>query len=407
MRSVLVEWRNILIYNRLASVKSSVLLPVIAFAILMAPIQAPAGIPAAGLNIGSATSVTFARQGRIILQSTLQRFHTAGTRLLVEKIPDPRGSGMGRMRLHPAFVWPQSIELLMLGAAAEYNPSGAPLLKSFSRTLHAYWCVHNGIGGFADTAWHKPLHRYYDDNEWITWGFLRAYRATHDRRYLRMAMRTFHFVLSGESSQLGGGLFWVEQNRITKNTCSNAPAIIDALKLYRATRNPAFIQTARRIYAWVNSRLLSRRDHLYYDHIDLHGRVGRTEWSYNTAAMIIANCQFYRLTHHSQYLRRAKMLGAAARNRWVDAATGGIKNPGPFAWVLIDAFIHLHDCDPAGHWRAVAVRAMQFVITHCHDKSGLYGAGWDRSPRAGTPLRLIDQASVGQSCFVLAQSMRK
>ena len=207
MRSVLVEWRNILIYNRLASVKSSVLLPVIAFAILMAPIQAPAGIPAAGLNIGSATSVTFARQGRIILQSTLQRFHTAGTRLLVEKIPDPRGSGMGRMRLHPAFVWPQSIELLMLGAAAEYNPSGAPLLKSFSRTLHAYWCVHNGIGGFADTAWHKPLHRYYDDNEWITWGFLRAYRATHDRRYLRMAMRTFHFVLSGESSQLGGGAF--------------------------------------------------------------------------------------------------------------------------------------------------------------------------------------------------------
>ena len=294
----------------------------------------------------------------------------------------------------------------MLAAATQYNSAHAPLLKSFVGTLGPYWRMHHGIGGYGDVTAPGPLHRYYDDNEWMTWGFLRAFGATHDPQYLRQAQATFRFVLSGESPRLGGGIFWLEQNRNSKNTCSNAPAIVDALKLYRVTRQKRYLQAAQRLYAWVNNRLLDPRDHLYFDHIDLTGKIDRTKWSYNTAAMIIANCQFYRLTPKAAFLHRAEQLAVAAQKRWVNSRTGAISNPGAFAWVLITAFVRLNQYDKHGKWGDLAIRAMNYVHAHCANGHGLYGPVWDHAPMRNRPLRLIDQAAVGESYFELADRLR-
>ena len=181
---------------------------------------------------------------------------------------------------------------------------------------------------------------------------------------------------------------------------------MDALKLYRATRQKRYLQTAQRLYKWVNRRLLDRRDHLYFDHIDLTGRIDRTKWSYNTAAMIIANCQFYRITPESVFLRRAEQLALAAQKRWVNSTTGAISNPGAFAWVLITAFVRLNQYDKQGKWGNLAVRVMNFVWEHCTDGHGLYGSAWDHPPKRNRPLRLIDQAAVGESYFELADRLR-
>ncbi len=348
----------------------------------------------------------FAQRGQRVLQTTLRLFRPRGSPRMVEKIPAWHADRGPAFEFQSAFAWPQSIELLMLAAATEYNSAHAPLLKSFVGTLGPYWRMHHGIGGYGDVVAPGPLHRYYDDNEWMTWGFLRAFQATHDPQYLEQAQATFRFVLSGESPRLGGGIFWLEQNRNSKNTCSNAPAIVDALKLYRATRQKRYLQTAQRLYKWVNRRLLDRRDHLYFDHIDLTGRIDRTKWSYNTAAMIIANCQFYRITPKSVFLRRAEQLALAAQKRWVNSTTGAISNPGAFAWVLITAFVRLNQYDKQGKWGNLAVRVMNFVWEHCTDGHGLYGSAWDHPPKRNRPLRLIDQAAVGESYFELADRLR-
>ncbi len=355
----------------------------------------------------NAHAALFARRGQRVLQTTLRLFRPHGWPRMVEKIPASRPGHGPQFQLQSAFAWPQSIELLMLAAATEYNSARAPLLKSFVGTLGPYWRMHNGIGGYGDVPAPGALHRYYDDNEWMTWGFLRAFQATHDPQYLRQAAATFRFVLSGESPRLGGGIFWLEQSRNTKNTCSNAPAIVDALKLYRATRQKRYLQTARRLYKWVNGRLLDRRDHLYFDHVDLAGRIDRTKWSYNTAAMIIANCQFYRITAKSVFLRRAEQLAIAAQKRWVNSRTGAISNPGAFAWVLITAFIRLNQCDKQGNWGNLAIQVMNFVHAHCANEHGLYGSVWNHAPMRNRPLRLIDQAAVGESYFELADRLRR
>ncbi|MGC8625291.1 MAG: glycoside hydrolase family 76 protein, partial [Phycisphaerae bacterium] len=198
------------------------------------------------------------------------------------------------------------MELLMLAEAAKCQLVDSGILWKFVQTLVPYWRVANGVGGFDVLPGNAPLDRYYDDNGWMTWGFLRAYSATYNRKYLAIAQRDFKFILSGESSALGGGIFWHEQAKTSKNTCSNGPAIIDALKLYSVTRRQFYLHTARKLYVWVNKHLQDRKDYLYFDHITLNGTITRTKWTYNTGTMLIANCLFYRITRQQKYLRRAK-----------------------------------------------------------------------------------------------------
>ena len=372
--------------------------------VLAGPGAAQAAPPRqAGSGNSSAAAVRFASLGQVVLHQTLRAYRIPGRPWLSGLLRHP--CRRPQARRHPAFVWAQGITLIMLADGARDRHADASLLKSFSGQLASYWRVAHGVGGYDVLPGNPPLDRYYDDNEWVAWGFLNAYRATHNPIYLRQAVRTFRFILSGENGQLGGGIFWHEQARKSKNACSNGPAIIDALKLYKATGRPAYLTEARRLYAWVNGHLLDRHDHLYFDHINVHGKIGRTKWSYNTAAMIIANCLLYRVSHRGVYLSRARTLAAAARQRWV-TAHGAIHNPGPFDWVLINAFINIYRCDHHKKWLTLAMRSMDYVDHHCANVCGWYGGGWVRPPRPGQPVQLLWQASVGEAYFTLAYALR-
>lgn len=341
--------------------------------------------------------------GKAIVRRTLNWFHRPGHVRLVEKIPPDATAASARKTDHGAFVWPQSMVLLMLAAEVQRYPHRAPMLQFFVHSLRGYWRMHKGLGAYADLPAPAPLDRFYDDNEWLAWGYLRAYRATHDKAYLHRARIIFRFIRSGESAQLGGGIFWLEQNRNTKNTCSNGPAIIDALKLYTDTGKTSYLIMAKKLYAWVNKNLQDHRTGLYFDHMNLDGKVQKTLWSYNSASMLIADCQFYRITHRHVFLRRAVALARAARRQWVNPASGAVANPAPFNWVLVDAFFHLYRCSGQKRWLHCDVRIMDYVHQHCMDRRGLYGSQWTHAPDKNTPRRLIDQAAAGQCYFFLGQ----
>ena len=54
------------------------------------------------------------------------------------------------------------------------------------------------------------------------------------------------FVLSGEDDELGGGVSLPQKRRRnSKNTCSNAPAIVAALRLHQKTTSPQHLATRR------------------------------------------------------------------------------------------------------------------------------------------------------------------
>src|SRR5207237_2956636 len=122
----------------------------------------------------------------------------------------------------------------------------------------------------------------------------------------------YKYMMTGFDTASGGGLYWQENKKATKNTCSNGPGIILALQLYRATKNKKYLDTAKLLYTWVNDKLKAPNG-LYYDNINVKtGRISRQMYSYNTGTMLQSNVYLYELTGEEQYLKEAVSIADSA-----------------------------------------------------------------------------------------------
>ena len=351
----------------------------------------------------------------------------------------------------PAFMWACGVQLSALAAAAPLDPTWKTRLLDYAQSLDRYWNKpneDNAIGGYDVLPVPKPLDRYYDDNEWVVLAMAEGYDVTADPALKARAEQAMAFVLSGEDKRLGGGIYWRESDKKTKNTCSNAPAIVAALRLYQITRKPAYLVTARRLYIWTNAHLQDA-DGLYWDNMKLDGGLDKAKYSYNTALMLRANCLLYQETHEQPYLDEARRLARASEAQWVKPDTGAMADGGRFAHLLCEAFLYLSDVEsslkptsktpattepgadtkPAAikpdptrpltsvpttnpllnatpdiaqdyttHWRQLVRRALTYVHDHVRDPSGHYPDRWDANTT--DPLAkygLLEQASVARA----------
>lgn len=146
---------------------------------------------------------------------------------------------------------------------------------------------------------------------WLGIDFADLYAATRQRRFLDEAERIWLFVASGTDDRLGGGIYWCEQKKGSKNTCSNAPGAVLALKLYLATGREEYLEQGRALYEWTRKRLLDRSDDLYFDNISLKGAVNKAKFSYNSGQMIQAGALLHRITGKKRYLAEAQQTAAA------------------------------------------------------------------------------------------------
>lgn len=120
----------------------------------------------------------------------------------------------------------------------------------------------------------KTDDRYYDDNQWIGIASLDAYKRTKDKKYLKLGTDIYHFMMSGYDTIAGGGLYWVESRKESKNTCSNGPGVLVALGMYEATANKKYLDTAILIYNWTTQHLRASNG-LYYDNYNIKKRKDR------------------------------------------------------------------------------------------------------------------------------------
>lgn len=303
---------------------------------------------------------------------------------------------------NPAFMWGCGVQLTALAAAARSDRTTyLPELTRFAKALRVYWQGDHG-GGYDVLPVPKPLDRYYDDNAWIVLGLAETYEVTKDPLYLTWADETFDFVMTGEDNQLGGGIFWKEQEKKSKHTCINAPATVCALRLYQLTHKPDYLKIARRLYAWTNAHLQDT-DGLFWDNIRLDGSVEKMKWTYNSALMIRANVEYYNVTHQKTFLAEAERIAQAAEKQWV-RPEGGIGDGGGFAHLLNEAFVFLYDADNDAHWLTVAERAAQYVHEKVRDPNGFYGNAWDRpQTTARDSVGILDQAAVARAFWFLAK----
>lgn len=116
---------------------------------------------------------------------------------------------------------------------------------------------------------------------------------------------------------LGGGIYWCEQKKFSKNTCSNAPASVLALKLYQTTRDEAYLQAGKDLYHWTQENLQDTVDYLYFDNKKLDGTIGKTKYQYNSGQMMQAAALMYGLTSDNRYLTDAQNLAKACSDRFL------------------------------------------------------------------------------------------
>ncbi len=192
----------------------------------------------------------------------------------------------------------------------KYLP-GLDIYFSISKAPPAYACFGNG---------HDD--RLYDDNIWLGIDFADLYRITKDKEFLERAEMIWKFVESGTDDKLGGGVYWDEGKKDSKNTCSNAPAVVLAVKLYMATKDKSYLKKAQDIYEWTKSVLRDPSDNLYWDNIKLDGRIQEWKFSYNAGQMIQAAALLHKVTRKKEYLEDAQATAAAAYNMYFEQFEG-------------------------------------------------------------------------------------
>lgn len=211
------------------------------------------------------------------------------------------------------------------------------------------------------------IENVYDDQMWICRELVRAYRLTGDADYLAEATTLADYCLDGWDCCLDakgneyGGISWGPGYN-SKHSCSNGPLIqplawlhdlylspdetadythnyIDAdgnrLSTQRL-RSEAYLDFARKVYAWQKEKLLNRSTGVYYDmlgadntiqyvtapdglryrtHVDT-GNPGGNAYTYNTGTMLAGSAELYRLTGDNAYLTDLRKLLSSSYNQF-------------------------------------------------------------------------------------------
>lgn len=116
----------------------------------------------------------------------------------------------------------------------------------------------------------------------------------------------FDFVYDNfRDDALGGGLYWINE-RTSKNSCLNSPAVIAAVKLSELLNDASYLEKARSLYAWQKETLTDGNgkvfDDIRYDKRRQAARIGRFSLSYNQGTFIGAAVLLYQQTRDQTYL---------------------------------------------------------------------------------------------------------
>lgn len=268
--------------------------------------------------------------------------------------------------------------------------------------LQAYYDDGRLPAGYASYIDKEPVPaRFYDDNIWVGINFMEVYRLTGENKYLQQALRIWHFVESGMDDQLDGGIYWCEQERTTKNACSNAPGAVLALKLYLATGDKAFLNQGKILYHWVQQYLQDPSDCLYFDHITLDREVCKAKYAYNSGQMMQAAALLYLLTGQTQYLSDAQCIAENCYQYFF--STFSPEGMSPFrllkdgdVWftaVMLRGFIELYRVDGNRVYLECFRRNLDYAWEHAREENGLFGTDFSGRKKE-TDKWLLTQAAM-------------
>jgi len=310
-----------------------------------------------------------------------------------------------------SYLWPYSGSLSAVTAlyGATHNSKYKKLLDlKVLPGLEEYLDNKREPYAYASYVNTAPLSdRFYDDNIWIGIDFTDLYRLTGDKRLLDKALLIWNFIESGKDDLLRGGVYWCEQNKNGKNTCSNAPAAVYALKLFEATNDSSFFFRGKELYDWVKTNLQDTTDYLYFDNINVNGNVDKAKYAYNSGQMLQSASLLYKLTNNPLYLKDAQNIASSAYLYFFhdfNAKNGKsfkLLNKGNvwFTAVMLRGYIELYNIDKDNEYINAFRKNLDYAWKHMRDKkSGLFNSDWsgetkDHSKWLLTQLAMVEMYS--------------
>ena len=174
----------------------------------------------------------------------------------------------------------------------------------------------------------------------------------------------------------------MEQQKEAKHTYSNAPSTVLGVKLYRLTKDAKYLEKAKETYAWTKKHLCDPTDHLYWDNINLKGKVSKEKYAYNSGQMIQAGVLLYEETGDEQYLHDAQQTAAgtdAFFRTKADKKDPTVKVHKDMAWFNVILFrglkaLYKIDKNPA-YVNAMVENALH-AWENYRDENGLLGRDW-------------------------------
>lgn len=114
------------------------------------------------------------------------------------------------------------------------------------------WCANNA---------------YNDDIAWICIGFARIYHLTGEKKYLNLSKKNFDTMWKRAYSPdvLGGGLWWKDDQKDTKNSCIQCPASIAACLIAKGTGDDSYYEKAKELMEWEFETLFNPETGEVYD----------------------------------------------------------------------------------------------------------------------------------------------
>jgi len=343
-------------------------------------------------NISTNVNINQER-AQILLDSLYEKYSISGTPLLRESYPfikvievadgDENQSNTPKQY---SYLWPYSATFSAINAL--YKTSGDNKYYSLLKTK-----VIPGLEEYFDSK-RKPFayasyvtsiseaDRYYDDNIWVGTEFVNIYQITKNTEYLNKAKLIWEFILSGIDQTLGGGIYWCEQKKDSKNACSNAPGCVYAFKLFEATKDSTYFYKGRELYEWTKKNLQDTISYLYFDRINPDGEIIPAKYAYNSGQMMQAAALQYKLTSNPDFLTEAQKIAESCLRYFFSTYTTDCgeeiillkKGDVWFGAVMLRGFIELYRLDNNRKYIDVYKKNLDYAWTYSREKNGLFNA---------------------------------
>lgn len=177
---------------------------------------------------------------------------------------------------------------------------------------------------------------YNDDLAWMIIGLTRLYNFTQKESYLSVAKNTFDQMYARAYSPdvLGGGLWWKQDSRQTKNSCIQCPASIAACLLGKTLGDDSYYEKAKETMEWQINTLFNPKNGQVYDAINIKGGCDHWASSYNQGTFVGACTLLYEKYGEQRYMDYATkavgygMYNLANKNGVLSGEDSSNDNPG-------------------------------------------------------------------------------